>query len=234
MSQQRPVVAYYRVSTDLQGRSGLGLEAQRAAVAAYCTAQGAEIVAHFEEVESGKRTDRPQLLAAIELAKERRAVLVIAKLDRLARDAGFIINLMKSGVEFVACDMPLASKFTIHILAAVAEHERDMISERTKAALKALKARGVRLGSPRPEVGSTRAAALRRAEADQRALAMKPLIDRLRARGITTLAALAEELNFHDKKTPRGRPWTVANVWWLVDRLKRIKELEAKHETSAE
>src|SRR4051812_31466483 len=133
-------VAYYRVSTDRQGQSGLGLDAQRAAVAGFIGTRG--LVAEFTEVESGKRSDRPQLAMALDLCRRKRTMLVIAKLDRLARNVAFIANLMESGVEFVAVDMPYANKLTLHILAAVAEHEREMISVRTKIALAAYKARG--------------------------------------------------------------------------------------------
>ena len=127
-------VAYYRVSTDRQGASGLGLDAQRQAVA--CQVNGGQLVAEFTEIESGRRhTNRPQLLAALEECRKRRATLLIARLDRLARNVAFIANLMESGADFIACDMPQANRLTIHILAAVTEHDREMISQRTKAAL---------------------------------------------------------------------------------------------------
>ena len=141
-------IAYYRVSTDKQGVSGLGMDAQREAVTSYVRSRGS-IVAEFTEVESGRKSERPQLLAALAECRRRKAVLVIAKLDRLARNVHFISGLMNSDVEFVAVDNPTASRLTIHILAAVAEHEREMISERTKAALAAAKARGIKLGNPR-------------------------------------------------------------------------------------
>ncbi len=139
-------VAYYRVSTDRQGKSGLGLDAQRAAVAAYLAGRG-EKIAEFTEIESGKRNDRPQLAAALMLCRQQKARLIIAKLDRLARNVHFISGLMESGVDFVAVDMPEANRLTLHILAAVAEHEREMISQRTKAAREQAKARGTRLGN---------------------------------------------------------------------------------------
>src|SRR6266436_4972669 len=139
-------VAYYRVSTDRQGRSGLGLDAQRYAVMRHVASHDGELIADFCEIESGKRSDRPQLAAAIAAAKKAKATLIIAKLDRLARNVHFISGLMESGVEFVAADMPMANRLTVHILAAVAEHEREAISARTKAALAAAKARGVELG----------------------------------------------------------------------------------------
>ena len=147
-------VAYQRVSTDKQGRSGLGREAQEAAVAGYAQARGGDIVDRFVEVESGKRNDRPELGKALALCRKQKATLIIAKLDRLARNVAFIANLMESGVDFIAVDMPSATRLTIHILAAVAEHEREMISARTKAALQARKARGGRLGAPDPAIGS--------------------------------------------------------------------------------
>src|SRR6266550_4520689 len=147
-------VAYYRVSTDAQGRSGLGLEAQREAVARHVGGASGRIIAEFEEIESGKKNDRPKIAAAISTSRLKRATLVIAKLDRLARNVAFVSNLMESGVDFVACDNPHATRLTIHILAAVAEHEREMISERTKAALAAAKARGVKLGNPRLRPGN--------------------------------------------------------------------------------
>src|ERR1700740_755287 len=160
-------VAYFRVSTDAQGRSGLGLEAQREAVGRHVGAAGGRIVAEFEEIESGKKNDRPKIAAAISTSRLKRATLVIAKLDRLARNVAFVSNLMEGGVDFVACDNPYATRLTIHILAAVAEHERELISQRTKAALAAAKARGVKLGNPHVKAGdesSLRAA--RRARSD--------------------------------------------------------------------
>lgn len=151
------VVAYYRVSTEAQGRSGLGLEAQQQAVTALCQQRGWAILAEFTEVESGKRDDRPQLLAALKRAKVTGARLVIAKLDRLSRNVAFLAALQDSGAGFTAADMPEADEFTVHILAAVAQRERKLTSDRTKAALAAAKGRGVKLGNPNG------AAAIRRA-----------------------------------------------------------------------
>src|SRR5271165_4697682 len=152
-------VAYYRVSTDRQGASGLGLDAQRQAVGRHLAGKG-DLAAEYTEIESGRRdANRPQLRAALEECRKRRAVLLIARLDRLARNVAFIANLMNSDVEFVAVDMPQANRLTIHILAAVAEHEREMISQRTKAALAAAKARGIKLGNPRYQEGLARARA---------------------------------------------------------------------------
>jgi DNA invertase Pin-like site-specific DNA recombinase len=143
------LVGYYRVSTEKQGQSGLGLEGQIEAVRRHAELTGCKLVATFIEVETGKRSDRPELLKAIAHARRAGATLVIAKLDRLARNMAFTANLMESGVDFVACDNPHANRLTIHILAAVAEDEARRISERTKAGLAALKARGVKLGADR-------------------------------------------------------------------------------------
>ena len=141
-------VAYFRVSTDRQGKSGLGLEAQRASVINYLNGGTWELVGEFVEVESGKHSDRPRLAEALQACRKHRAKLVIAKLDRLSRNLAFIATLMESGIEFVAVDNPHANKLTVHILAAVAQHEREAISERTKDALRAAKARGTKLGNP--------------------------------------------------------------------------------------
>src|SRR6478752_4752460 len=141
-------VAYFRVSTGRQGKSGLGLEAQRASVINYLNGGTWELVGEFVEVESGKHSDRPRLAEALQVCRKHRAKLVIAKLDRLSRNLAFIATLMESGIEFVAVDNPHANKLTVHILAAVAQHEREAISERTKDALRAARARGTKLGNP--------------------------------------------------------------------------------------
>ena len=142
------VVAYIRVSTDKQGKSGLGLEAQQEAIASYAVSQGVTVSETFIEVESGKNNHRPELEKALKVAKRTKSTLVIAKLDRLSRNAAFLLTLRDSGVEFVAADNPEANRLTIGILAVIAEHEREVISERTKAALAAAKARGIKLGNP--------------------------------------------------------------------------------------
>ena len=172
------VVAYFRVSTIKQGASGLGLDAQRAAVATWVAANGAEVLAGYTEVESGKRSDRPELRKALSHAKRSKATLVIAKLDRLSRNVHFLSGLMESGVDFIACDNPHANKLTIHILAAVAEDEARRISERTKAALAAYKAnryvskriRDMYPGGVPPEVVAARAGKLGAALPDGRRL----------------------------------------------------------------
>src|SRR3954469_11857326 len=152
---QRKFVAYYRVSTEKQGRSGLGLEAQQEAVRSYLNGGGWHLMAEVVEVESGKKNDRPRLAEALRLCRLHGAILIIAKLDRLARNVAFISNLMESGVEFTAVDFPQANRLTVHILAAVAEHEREMISRRTKDALAAAKARGTKLGGNQGKIHLT-------------------------------------------------------------------------------
>src|SRR3954449_924132 len=176
-------VSYLRVSTDKQGRSGLGLEAQRAAVAGFLNGGQWELVAEFVEIETGKRADRPVLAQALATCRLHRAVLVIAKLDRLARDAHFLLGLEKAGVEFVAADMPSANRLTVGIMAMVAEEERRMISARTKDALAAAKRRGTKLGGDRGVVPSkaTRAKAVEalQARANSRAADIAPIIKEL-------------------------------------------------------
>lgn len=201
-------VAYYRVSTDKQGRSGLGLEAQRAAVEAHVASARGKVVVEFVEVESGRKKDRPQLAAALAAARAHRAVLVIAKLDRLARNVHFVSGLMESGVEFVAADMPTVNRLTVHILAAVAEEEARMISARTKAALAAAKARGVRLGNPNLLAGSPEQArtanAVKTVRAQMRAADVMPFIEQARRAGATTLQQLADALAARGVPTPSG------------------------------
>ena len=205
-------VAYFRVSTDRQGKSGLGLEAQQKAVMDYLNGGEWCLVGEFTEVESGKRSDRPALMRAIEICRRRKARLVIAKLDRLSRNVAFIATLMDSGVEFVAVDNPHANKLTVHILAAVAEHEREIISERTKAALQAAKARGIRLGNPLLSQAAALGTAAGKAAANQRAARVLPIIRELRAEGITSANAIAAKLNERHVPAARGGRWTHVQV----------------------
>jgi DNA invertase Pin-like site-specific DNA recombinase len=217
-------VSYYRVSTDKQGASGLGLEAQRAAVSRHVAGAGGAVVAEFTEIESGKKNDRPQIAAALAACRLRRATLIIAKLDRLARNVYFVSGLMESGVEFVACDNPHATRLTIHILAAVAEHEREMISQRTKAALAAAKARGVRLGNPRLQPGSTRLAYFARQArsklADAYAADVIEYVDAAKKAGCTTNGEIARALTARGIETPGGgREWSRAQVARVLARV---------------
>lgn len=211
-------IAYYRVSTDRQGRSGLGLEAQREAVTVYLNGGNWQLLNEFVEVESGKRHDnRPQLAAALAACRKQKATLVIAKLDRLARNVAFIANLMEAKVEFVAVDFPTANRLTLHIMAAFAEHEREMISARTKAALAAKKARGEPVGNlvNFAEV-SAKGRAIVAANADQHAANVLPVIEQIRATGATSYRAIAAALNERRIKTARGGTWAPATVRNIV------------------
>ena len=207
------IIGYVRVSTDRQGVSGLGLEAQRAAIEAYARQTGARITRVYEEVESGRRVNRPQLAAALKAARKAKATLVIARLDRLARNVAFVSQIMDAGVEFVACDNPHATRLTLHILAAVAEHEATMISARTRAALKAAKARGVALGSPvaRDTVGQARQARSVKAKANAQNVAA--VIRDIERSGVSALSHIAKALEARGIKTPRGSTnWQAAQV----------------------
>jgi DNA invertase Pin-like site-specific DNA recombinase len=218
-------VAYLRVSTDKQGKSGLGLEAQREAIARFLDGGEWKLIGEFVEIESGKRNDRPQLATALKHAKRTGATLVIAKLDRLARNVAFVSNLMESGAEFVAVDNPHANRLTIHILAAVAEDEARRISERTKAALAAAKARGVKLGGLRGDGSHLRGYHAEgtkavRARAAERAEEMAPLVKEIRSIGITTARGIAAELNRRGILPPRRGQWHTASVSRLLSRLR--------------
>jgi len=218
-------IAYYRVSTARQGRSGLGLEAQRAAVADYLNGGRWKLSAEFTEVESGKRSDRPQLAKALVACRVHKATLVIAKLDRLARNVSFIANLMEAGVDFVAADMPAANKLTVHVLAAMAEYEAAAISARTKAALAAAKARGVQLGGDRGNLpaiakkGAKASVAARQQQAKNRARDLASIVQELRQEGRTSLRKIAAGLNQREIAAPRGGIWQVGQVASLIKRL---------------
>ena len=210
-------VAYYRVSTQRQGRSGLGLEAQQTAVRDYLNGGDWRLVAELTEVESGKRSDRPKLAEALKLCRLHGATLIIAKLDRLTRNVAFISNLMEAGVEFHAVDFPQANRLTIHILAAVAEHEARMISERTKVALAAAKRRGVKLGGYRgtkvTEAMRKAALAAVRERTQARAADLAPIISELQGAGATSLRAIAAGLNARGIPTARGiGTWSAVQV----------------------
>jgi DNA invertase Pin-like site-specific DNA recombinase len=200
-------VAYYRVSTARQGKSGLGLEAQRAAVREHLNGGTWQVVAEFTEIESGKNADRPKLAAALKECRLRRAKLIIAKLDRLARNVAFVSNLMESGVEFEAVDFPQANRLTIHIMAAIAEHEAKMISDRTKAALAAARRRGVKLGGYRGYQPT----------AKDRAAGQAAIRERVQASGCTSLRAIAAGLEARGIPAARGGKWTAVQVSRLLE-----------------
>jgi len=217
-------VCYYRVSTQRQGRSGLGLDAQRKAVTDHLNGGNWRIVAEYTEVESGKRSDRPKLAEALKACRVHGAKLIIAKLDRLARNVAFVSNLMEAGVDFEAVDFPQANRLTVHILAAVAEHEAKMISERTKSALAAAKRRGVKLGGYRRGAKLTAKARMagcqaRIERADARATDLGPTIAALQAAGTTSLRAIAAALNEQGARTPRGGSWQAVQVSRVLGRL---------------
>jgi DNA invertase Pin-like site-specific DNA recombinase len=205
-------IAYYRVSTDRQGKSGLGLEAQRAAVGAYLASVDGTLLAEFTEVETGRRNDRPELQKALAACRKHKARLVIAKLDRLSRNVAFIAAMMDSGVEFVACDNPHATRLTLHILAAVAEHEREMIASRTKAALQAAKARGVRLGLNGKQLASEN-----HSTALVRANRIRPVLTELVRSGMSS-RQIAVELTRRGIATPRGGRWHPQTVMRALER----------------
>jgi DNA invertase Pin-like site-specific DNA recombinase len=217
-------IAYLRVSTQRQGKSGLGLEAQRNAVTEFLNGGNWSLVREFVEVESGKRSDRPKLAEAIQACRAYGAKLVIAKLDRLSRDAHFLLGLEKAGVDFVAADMPNANRLTVGIMAMVAEEERRMISKRTKDALAAAKKRGVKLGgdrgvAPTAKVRKLAAEALQ-ARADAKASDIAPIIAELRAAGVTSQTGIAASLNEKGIPTPRGGDtWTATQVKRVLARL---------------
>ncbi|MFN3207896.1 MAG: recombinase family protein [Roseovarius sp.] len=223
------LVAYERVSTVRQGRSGLGLEAQRKAIDDFAAAKNAQVLARFTEVESGRRNNRPELQRSLELARLTGATLIIAKLDRLSRNAAFLLTLRDSGVRFLACDMPDANDLTVGIMALVAQQEREVISRRTKEALAAAKTRGIKLGNPNGAAALKRAGkggeALRAAvaaNADAFAEGLAPVIQGLQANGVTTLRAIAEALNGRRIMTRRGGRWHVSNVRNLLFRINRL------------
>lgn len=216
-------VSYLRVSTTRQGVSGLGLEGQRAAVAGYLNGGDWTLLQEVVEVESGKRNDRPAIAEALKLCRKHKATLLIAKLDRLARNVHFISGLMESGVEFVAVDMPQANRFVVHILAAVAEQEAEAISKRTKAALQAAKARGTKLGGRRVSrerfaaIGAS-ARGVRMTEAAMRSSNLLPTLTKIRDAGARSLRQIANELNARSIEAPRGGQWSAVQVSRVLSR----------------
>lgn len=234
-------VAYYRVSTASQGKSGLGLEAQKSAVSEVARNRQMAVLAEFTEVESGGRNDRPELAKALHHAKVTGAVLVIAKLDRLSRNAAFLLTLRDSGVRFLAADIPDANDITIGVLAVIAQAEREAISQRTKSALGVISVRLKageehvsrrsgrtirRLGNPHGARalreagrGSTAAISAIQRQADDHAKDLAPVISRLQSEGVLSLAKLATALNNENMRTPRGGRWHPSSVRNLLARL---------------
>lgn len=220
------IVSYLRVSTPKQGQSGLGLEAQRNAIQTYADRVGGVIAKEFLEVESGKVNERIELKNALHLAKVTGAVLVIAKLDRLSRNAAFLLTLRDSGVKFIAADMPEANELTIGILALMAQHEREAISKRTKDALAEAKKRGTVLGNPngarallKAAKGNTAGLAAIKTKADNHAANLKSVLAALTEEGISSLGAIAAALNERGMTTPRGGLWHKSSVSNLLARL---------------
>jgi DNA invertase Pin-like site-specific DNA recombinase len=231
MAMNRQAIAYRRVSTAKQGRSGLGLEAQDAAINSHVRATGCTLVATYTEVESGKKSARPELAKALSHAKKLGAVLVIAKLDRLSRNVHFLSGLMEAGVDFVCCDMPSAGRLTLHIMAAVAEDEARRISERTVAALAAAKERGAKLGGIRQGqrhasreecaaggvIGGAKTAVLNRREAFTAYAGILPVVESLRAAG-RSFQAIADHLNTEGYTTRTGASWGARQVMRVLER----------------
>jgi DNA invertase Pin-like site-specific DNA recombinase len=214
-NEMRKWIAYYRVSTQRQGESGLGLDAQRTVVRTFLSGRGGEVVGEFTETESGKKaSNRPQLQAAMDVCRKQRATLVIAKLDRLARNVHFISGLMESGVDFVAVDQPTKDRFMLHVQAAFAEEEARRISMRTKEALAAAKRRGTDIGA------TGRALAARhKAEALERARALAPVVASIRAEGFRKVREIRDQLNIRGYPSPGACKWHLPSVHRLLKRL---------------
>ena len=208
-------VTYCRVSTNHQGRDGLGMASQIETVRRYVQGHGGQTVGEFLEVESGGKTDagRPQLAEALSLAKKSKSVLVVAKLDRLSRNAEFLLRLQNAGVDFVCCDCPNVDRFTVGILALVAQRERELISERTKSALLIAKSRGVKLGNPRYHSALAKAVEARKTKADNRNAELRTIIQEMMAvAGTTKLREIAHGLNLRGIKTNQGSLFTPTTV----------------------
>ncbi len=213
----QPFVAYYRLSKE--SKSGrLGIDAQKFAVENLVKGQGGHLLGEFTEIESGKRTDRAELIAALSLCRKQKAKLCIAKLDRLARNAAFLLTLRDSGIDFVAADLPTADKLTIGIMALFAEHERDMVSKRTREALAEAKKRGIRLGTPNPRLAAMAAARVNRLKAQMYAENLLPLVRDLQEAGLRNPAQLALELNRRGITSPRNKALTRQTISNIIKR----------------
>ena len=215
-------IAYYRVSTVKQGQSGLGLEAQKASVADYLSTAKGELINEFTEIQSGKKNNRPELDKALRKCRLTGATLLIAKLDRLSRNAAFLINLQNSAIEFVACDMPEANALTVGLMACLADYEREMISNRTREALKAAKARGVKLGNPKlDQVRYTDTTAAREAKsikAKERNTEILEVVKEIKqGAGRLSLRDIANQLNNAGYTTARGKSWQATSVMRVLN-----------------
>lgn len=207
-------IGYYRVSTDKQGLDGNGMTSQREIVRRFVDGQKGAVEQEFSEVESGRKTDeeRPQLAAALEYAKRNKATVIIAKLDRLARNAEFLLSLQNSGVDFVCCDCPNADKFTVGILALVAQRERELIGERTRLGLAAAKAKGVKLGTPNPAKAVAAMVVANKTAKAEFAAKVFPIIQEIKSAGVSTLRGICECLNRRGISTRNGKGWYPATV----------------------
>lgn len=211
-------VTYCRVSTNHQGSNGLGMASQTETVRRYVQGQQGEVVGEFLEVESGGKTDagRPQLAEALALAKKSKGVLVVAKLDRLSRNAEFLLRLQNAGVDFVCCDCPNVDRFTVGILALVAQRERELISERTKSALMAAKSRGVKLGAVNPRKQVELMVVGARKAKEEFAAGILPIIREIQSTGVTTLQGVADCLNRRGITTRRGCQFSPTQIHLLL------------------
>ncbi len=207
-------IGYYRVSTDKQGLDGNGMVAQRETVRRFVDGQKGVLEMEFNEVESGKWTDgdRPQLAAALDYVKKHKATLVIAKLDRLARNAEFLLRLQNSGADFVACDCPTADRFTVGVLALVAQRERELISERTRLGLAAVRASGKKLGNPNPEKAVAAMISANKSAKVEFAAKVFPIIEEIKSAGVSTLRGVCACLNRRGIPTRNGKNWYPATV----------------------
>lgn len=215
MKNQKQFIGYYRVSTKMQGLDGNGMSSQRLIVRRFVENQNGVLEKEFNEVESGKDNERPQLAAALEYAKRINGTVVIAKLDRLGRNAEFLLRLQNAGVDFVCCDCPNADRFTVGILALLAQRERELISERTRLGLAAAKAKGVKLGNPNPQKALASMVAANKAAKVDFAAKTFPIIEEIKAAGVHSLKGICECLNRRGIPTRNGKNWypaTVSNI----------------------
>lgn len=214
----KKAVAYFRVSTVRQRESGLGLDAQREIVRRFANSHGQQIISEHTEVESGKKTDvdRPQLAAALALCRKLDATLIVSKLDRLSRNALFLLQLQQANVEFICCDCPNVDRFTVGILALVAQRERELISERTKSALAAAKARGIRLGTRTPDRQVRLMMKGYKRQGEQFIARVRPIIEEIKSSGVTTLTGIAQCLS------RRGIPTRTGKTVWFASTVKTV------------